>query len=314
MGPGGRAVSERFDFHAHTTVSDGSLSPIELVRRAQENRVTGFALTDHDAVDGVAEARAEGEKLGIEVLGGIELSVNEAEGTRAMHILGLGIDDMHAGLRARLVELRAARAGRAARIVSHLQAAGVSITLAAVEAQAAGGTLGRPHVARALVAAGAARDTEEAFARWLRRGRPAYEPNTELSARAAIELVHAAGGVAVLAHPPLSSGVDAPGGVAAFIERLVPLGLDGIEVWHPSHKSTVTRRLRRIAAAHGLLETGGSDFHGEDRPDVELGRGRGGKLRIGRDVRDALEARWRVRRAEAGLTTSPTGSNLGRPV
>ena len=307
-------MSERFDFHAHTTVSDGSLSPVELVRRAQANRVTGFALTDHDAVDGVAEARAEGERLGVEVLAGIELSVNEAGGSRAMHILGLGLDETHAGLRAQLTELRAGRIGRAARIVSHLQAAGVSITLAEVEAQAAGGALGRPHVARALVAAGAARDPEDAFARWLRRGRPAYEPNTELSARAAIELVHAAGGVAVLAHPPLSAGIDAPGGVAAFIERLLPFGLDGIEVWHPSHKSTVTRRLRRIAAAHGLLETGGSDFHGEDRPDVELGRGRGGKLRIGREVRDAFEARWRARRDAAGLTHSPTGSNLRGPV
>ncbi|HTO09209.1 MAG TPA: PHP domain-containing protein [Myxococcota bacterium] len=308
-------MSERFDFHSHTTVSDGSLSPTELVRRAEKNGVSGFALTDHDAVDGIAEARAEGERLGIEVLGGIELSVNEAEGTRAMHILGLGIDDAHAELRARLVELRHGRIGRAARIVSHLQAAGVAITLAAVEAQAAAGaSLGRPHVARALVAAGAVRDSDEAFARWLRRGRPAYEPNPELSAQAAIALVHAAGGVAVLAHPPLSAGIDAPGGVAAFIERLVPFGLDGIEVWHPSHKSTVTRRLRRIAAAHGLLETGGSDFHGDDRPDVELGRGRGGKLRIGRDVRDAFEARWRARREALGLTHSPTGSNLGRPV
>jgi predicted metal-dependent phosphoesterase TrpH len=106
--------------------------------------------------------------------------------------------------------------------------------------------------------------------------------------------------VAVLAHPPLSGGVDSPGGVAAYVERLVPLGLDGVEVWHPSHKATVCRRLRRIAATHGLLETGGSDFHGEDRPDVELGRGRGGKLHIGRDVRDAFQERWLARRAEHG--------------
>ncbi|HTO54874.1 MAG TPA: PHP domain-containing protein [Myxococcota bacterium] len=304
-------MSERFDFHAHSTVSDGSLSPTELVGRAHANGVTGFALTDHDTVDGVAEARAEGARLGVEVLAGIELSVSEDDGARSMHILGLGLDDGHSELRARLVELRAFRLGRAQRIVSHLQRSGVAISVAAVEAQSDGGALGRPHVARALVASGAVRDLDEAFARWLRRGRPAYEPNAALSARAAIALVHAAGGVAVLAHPPLSAGVDRPGGVVAFIERLVPLGLDGIEVWHPSHKSTATRRLRRVAAAHQLLETGGSDFHGADRPDVELGRGRGGKLRIGREVRDALEARWRARR---GLTTSGTESNLARPV
>jgi len=103
--------------------------------------------------------------------------------------------------------------------------------------------------------------------------------------------------VAVLAHPPLSSGVDAPGGLLAFVEGLVPLGLDGLEVWHPSHKPNSARRLRRIARDHDLLETGGSDFHGADRPEVEVGRGRGGKLRIGRDVRDALQARWLARRA-----------------
>ena len=306
-------MSERFDFHTHTCVSDGSLTPTELVRRAAANGVTGIALTDHDTVDGIAEARAEGERCGIEVLGGIELSVNEADGSRAMHILGLGLEDP-APLRARLEALRRSREERAARIVGHLRRNGVALELAAVEAQAAGGAVGRPHVARALVELGAVRDVDEAFTRWLRRGRPAFEPNAELSAREAIEMVHAAGGVAVLAHPPLSGGVDSPGGLAAFVERLVPLGLDGLEIWHPSHKPTVARRLRRIAAAHGLLETGGSDFHGADRPDVEVGRGRGGKLRIGRDVRDALERRLSERRARAGLTPSGCRSNLGRPV
>ena len=306
-------MSERFDFHTHTCVSDGSLTPTELVRRAAANGVTGIALTDHDTVDGIAEARAEGERCGIEVLGGIELSVNEADGSRAMHILGLGLEDP-APLRARLEALRRSREERAARIVGHLRRNGVALELAAVEAQAAGGAVGRPHVARALVELGAVRDVDEAFTRWLRRGRPAFEPNAELSAREAIEMVHAAGGVAVLAHPPLSGGVDSPGGLAAFVERLVPLGLDGLEIWHPSHKPTVARRLRRIAAAHGLLETGGSDFHGADRPDVEVGRGRGGKLRIGRDVRDALERRLVERRARAGLTPSGCRSNLGRPV
>lgn len=306
-------MSERFDFHTHTRVSDGSLSPTELLRRAQENRVTGLAITDHDTVDGIAEARAEGERLGIEVIAGIEISVNEADGSRAMHVLGLGLDSDHAPLLARLVELRASRVGRGARIVAHLQANGIAISVDAVARHAAGGAVGRPHVARALVELGVVRDVDEAFTHWLRRGRPAYEPNAELSARDAIELVHAAGGVAVLAHPPLSGGIDAPGGLVAFIERLVPLGLDGLEVWHPSHKPTVMRRLRRIAAAHGLLETGGSDFHGADRPEVEVGRGRGGKLHIGRDVRDALERKWLARRAERGLTLSGTGSNLGRP-
>ncbi len=307
-------MSERFDFHTHTTVSDGSLTPTELARRAHEQRVTGFALTDHDTVDGIAEARAEGERLGVEVIAGIELSVNESQGARAMHVLGLGIDPEHGPLRARLVELRESRVNRGARIVSHLQKAGIAISLDDVARHSAGGALGRPHVARALVELGVVPDVDLAFVRWLRRGRPAYEPNAELSARDAIELVHDAGGAAVLAHPPLSAGVDSPGGLVAFVDGLVSLGLDGLEIWHPSHKPNSMRRLRRIAAAHGLVETGGSDFHGADRPDVEVGRGRGGKLHVKRDVRDALELRWLARRAERGLTHSGAGSNLGRPV
>ncbi|HXZ85305.1 MAG TPA: PHP domain-containing protein [Myxococcota bacterium] len=309
-------MSERFDFHTHTRVSDGSLSPAELVQRAAHNRLCGLALTDHDTVDGVAEARAEGERAGVEVLAGIELSVNEANGARAMHVLGLGLDHGDPALRARLAQLRASRETRAARIVAHLRAAGIELELSAVEAQAGGGSIGRPHVARALVELGAARDVEDAFARYLRRGRPAYEPNAPLSAREAIELVHAAGGVAVLAHPPLSAGIDAPGGLEAFVERLLPLGLDGLEVWHPNHKPTQVRRLRRLAQAHGLLETGGSDFHGADRPEIDVGRGRAGKLRIGREVRAALEARLAARRAQRAreLTLPGGGSNLARPV
>jgi len=305
-------VSERFDFHTHTRVSDGSLSPAELVRRAAANRVSGLALTDHDTVDGVAEAQAEGERAGVEVLGGIELSVSEEDGARALHLLGLGIDDGDPALRARLAQLRSGRETRAARMVERLRAAGIALELAAVEAQSGGGSLGRPHVARALVALGAATDVEDAFARFLRRGRPAYEPNPALSARDAIALVHGAGGVAVLAHPPLSAGIDAPGGLDAFVERLVPLGLDGLEVWHPNHKPTQLRRLHRLATAHGLLETGGSDFHGADRPEIDVGRGRGGKLRVGREVREALEARLAARRRE--LTHSGGGGTLARPV
>ena len=307
-------MSERWDFHTHTRVSDGSLSPAELVERAAANRVTGFALTDHDTVEGVAEARAAGAARGIEVWAGIELSVSEDDGKRGLHVLGLGIDETCLELRARLDELQRGREGRAARIVAHLQRAGIAITLAQVEAESGGGAIGRPHVARALVAVGACTDVEDAFTRFLRRGKPAFEPNTAFSAREAIALVHAAGGAAVLAHPPLSAGVDGPGGLAAFVERLVPFGLDGVELWHPSHKATTVRRLARIAHAHGLLTTGGSDFHGDDRPDVEIGRGRGNKLRVGRDVRDALELRVARRRAERGLTGSGAESNLGRPV
>lgn len=151
-------MSERFDFHTHSTVSDGSLSPVELVQRAAHNGVRGLALTDHDTVLGVAEARVEGERAGVEVLGGIELSVSEDGGTRALHLLGLGVDEREPRLCARLAELHGARETRAARMVDRLRAAGIEIELSLVEAQAGSGTVGRPHVARALVARGTERD------------------------------------------------------------------------------------------------------------------------------------------------------------
>jgi predicted metal-dependent phosphoesterase TrpH len=228
-------------------------------------------------------------------------------------VLGLYISPDDRVLRARLEIARHARRTRAARMVARLQELGVAIELERVEAIAAGGSVGRPHVARALVELGVCRDADEAFVRFLRRGRPAFEPYAALSAREAIDLVHGAGGVAVLAHPPLSSGVDAPGGIEAFVERLLPCGLDGLEIWHPGHKPGQIRRLRRLALEHGLLEIGGSDFHGEDRPGIEIGRGRAGGLRIGRPIYDALRARLTARHSALELTASGAESNLGRP-
>jgi len=306
-------MSERFDFHTHTLASDGTLSPTELVRAAAANRVTAFALTDHDTIAGVAEARAEGRALGIEVIAGIELSVSEQDGARSLHVLGLGISPEEPALCARLEIAHHARRTRAARMVSRLQELGIPLELARVEAIAAGGSVGRPHLARALVELGVCRDADDAFVQYLRRGRPAYEPYAALSAREAIELVHAAGGVAVLAHPPLSGGVDAPGGIEAFVERLLPFGLDGLEIWHPGHKPGQIRRLRRLAREHDLLETGGSDFHGEDRPGIEIGRGRAGGLHIGRPIYDALNARLAARRSALELTLRRAESNLGCP-
>jgi predicted metal-dependent phosphoesterase TrpH len=306
-------MSERFDFHTHTVASDGSLSPTELVRAAAENRVTAFALTDHDTVDGIAEAAAEANRLGVELIAGIEISVNEQDGARSLHVLGLGISPDDPVLRARLEIARHARRTRAARMVERLQEVGIAIELASVEAIAGGGSVGRPHLARALVDLGVCSDADDAFVKYLRRGRPGYEPYAAFSAREAIEMVHGAGGVAVLAHPPLSGGVDAPGGIEAFVERLLPDGLDGLEIWHPGHKPGQIRRLRRLAREHDLLETGGSDFHGADRPGIEIGRGRAGGLRIGRPVYDAFRARLTARRAALELTPSGAEGNLGRP-
>lgn len=306
-------MSERFDFHTHTVASDGALTPSELVRSAAANRVTAFALTDHDTIDGIAEAQQEGLRLGVEVIAGIELSVNDRDGTRSLHVLGLGISPGDERLRARLDLVRHGRQSRAARMVARLRELGIGIEYARVDEIATGGSVGRPHVARALVELGVCADADEAFVKYLRRGRPGYEPNDTLSASEAIALVHDAGGVAVLAHPPLSDGVDRPGGIEAFVERLLPDGLDGLEIWHPGHRPGQIKRLRRLAREHHLLETGGSDFHGDERPAIEIGRGRAGGLHIGRPVYDALMARLEARRGARELNFPGAESNLGRP-
>ena len=297
-------MSFRCDFHVHSTVSDGTLTPAEVVTRAHQKRVDAFALTDHDAVSGVAPARERGRELGVEVIGGIEISVSEDGGRRQMHVLGLGVDPESAPLVERMRAFRRDRRTRSERMVALLGAAGAEISNERVRELAGSGSVGRPHVARALVEAGVCATQDEAFHRFLRRGGPAFVPHSELGAGEAIGLIHAAGGIASLAHPRLSVGADAPGGLESFLERLVGLGLDGLEVAHPSHRQGQARRLRQLARSFDLVETGGSDFHGADRPDVEIGRGRG-RMHLGRPVYERIVERIaQQRRNPASLTPS----------
>jgi predicted metal-dependent phosphoesterase TrpH len=164
-----------------------------------------------------------------------------------------------------------------------------------VQAVAGRGSVGRPHVARALVAAGVCADEEEAFVRWLRRGKPAHVPSAGLTLAEAIEAIHGAGGIAVLAHPPRSRGVDAPGGLEAFVRDAARAGLDGLEVQHPAHTPAQMKRLRRLCRELGLVESGGSDFHGNESGGIRPGRGRG-NLRLDRALAEAVHARVAARR------------------
>jgi predicted metal-dependent phosphoesterase TrpH len=280
------------DFHAHSTFSDGTLTPTELIDEARRAGVGCLALTDHDDVAGIPEALEHGARLGVEVMPGVEISVSEGDGARQMHVLGLAIDAQAPELVSCLAEMQEARRARLGRILERLAAAGVELDRAVFDALPDGAAVGRPHVARALVAAGKCKDEDDAFARWLRRGRPAYVGSAGIGAPEAIRLIHAAGGMAALAHPPLSVGADAAGGLAAFVERLVRLGLDGLEVQHPGHQPKTRRRLRKLARQHDLVVTGGSDFHGAARPDVALGRGRG-TIEVDERTRDAILERAR---------------------
>jgi predicted metal-dependent phosphoesterase TrpH len=279
------------DFHVHSTASDGSLMPIEVAEEARRRNIDCLALTDHDSIGGIAAAAERGRQLGVEVMAGIEISVCEDEGRRQMHILGLGIDPEHPGLRDALLGVRENRLARAERIIDLLRRSGVALELSRVHTVAGDAPLSRPHIASALVENGACRDPDDAFSRYLRRGRPAFVPADGLTSRRAIELIHSAGGMASLAHPPLSIGVDQPGGMDAFVGRLVRLGLDGIEIQHPSHTSGQRRKLRRLARSCHLVPTGGSDFHGSTSPGIVLGTGRAGNVSVGAEAYRAIRAR-----------------------
>jgi predicted metal-dependent phosphoesterase TrpH len=254
-GPGGPFV----DLHSHSTASDGSKSPSAVVAAAKNAGLTAIALTDHDTMAGVAEATAAGERVGIRIVPGVELSAVDDD--REVHLLGLHIHRPHV-LDDALRTFREARETRARRIVEKLNAIGVAISFDDVLARAGDAAIGRPHVARALIDGAWARDSRDAFDRYLGAGRPAYVPKHKLSVSDAIALIHAGGGIAILAHPGAEGRRDA-------LERYAALGLDGVEVRHPGHTAEDMNRLGALAGFLGLVPSGGSDWHGAaDGPRV----------------------------------------------
>jgi len=240
------------DLHVHSTASDGTRAPADVAREARRVGLAAFALTDHDTVAGVSEARETAETLGIRLVPGIELSAVEDD--QETHMLGLHLNDLGA-VEGSLDGLRQMRHARGEAIVARLNELGVRITFAAVLEQAGGAALGRPHVARALVAEGWATDLRDAFDRYLGAGRPAYVVKEKLSATEAIAVIHRAGGIAVMAHPAQS-------GTRERVEALVAAGLDGIEVRHPSHSAEDVARLGALVEFFHLVPSGGSDWHG----------------------------------------------------
>ncbi|TDC46508.1 PHP domain-containing protein [Actinomadura sp. KC345] len=248
----------RIDLHSHSDRSDGTRPPAEVVRRARERGLDVLALTDHDTVAGWDEA-AESLPAGLTLVPGIELSCKE-DG-RSLHLLGYLFDPDEPDLAAELARVRDDRVIRARGMVDRLRDLGVDVTWAMVRALAEGEAVGRPHIARAMVDAGAIRTTEEAFsARWIAQDGRAYVERYALDPERAIGLVRAAGGVCVLAHPRARRRgyVFAD----ATIERLAAAGLAGIEVDHPDHVPEDRARLRDLAASLGLAVTGSSDDHG----------------------------------------------------
>lgn len=249
------------DLHTHSTASDGSRSPAAVVRAAREIGLAAIALTDHDTVAGLAEAAETGRVEGVRIVPGVELSA--VEGNDETHLLGLHLRDTRP-IERRLDELRVMRHSRGEAIVRRLNELGVRISFEDVLAEAAGGALGRPHIARALVNQGWATDLRDAFDRYLGNGRPAYVPKDRLLITQAIEMIHDAGGLAVLAHPGQS-------GTRKRIEALVAAGLDGVEVRHPSHSAEDAARLGALVDFFRLVPSGGSDWHGLSEGNRVLG-------------------------------------------
>ena len=241
------------DLHSHSTFSDGALEPTALVALAAKRGVTHLALTDHDTTAGLEEAHAAGARYGVEIIDGVEIS---AWSTRELHVLGYFVDRHEPVLKARLEAQTTARVERVHTIGARLAALGKPIDVDAVLASA-DGNVGRPHIARALLSAGWVKTMNEAFQRFLGDGQAAYVPAGRLPVTEAIELIHGAGGLAVLAHP----GV---GGVDAQIEGFAAAGLDGIECHHPAHDAAKAHHYCVMARLFGLIETGGSDFHASD--------------------------------------------------
>ncbi len=249
------------DLHVHSTASDGSRAPADVVQEAKRVGLAAIALTDHDTVEGVSEATNAGAAIGVRVVAGVELSA--VEGDVETHILGLHLSDTRE-LEARLVALRDMRRTRAERIVQRLNELGVRIAIADVLEQAAGGAIGRPHVARAMIADGWAVDFRDAFDRYLGNGKPAFVAKDRLAISDAIELIHRAGGLAILAHP-------AQAGTRERVQALVALGMDGVEVRHPSHSAEDAARLAALVEHFGLVPSGGSDWHGSGDGPRTLG-------------------------------------------
>jgi 3',5'-nucleoside bisphosphate phosphatase len=227
------------------------LPPSAVVAAAEAVGLHAIALTDHDTVDGTAEARGAAERAGIRFITGIELSA-EHEGIE-VHILGLHLADT-AGLAGRLAELRVERLQRARAIVERLGELGVGISYDSVLAHADGGAVGRPHVARAMIDGGFVQDFREAFDRYLGAARPAFVPKKKLSPADAIALIHNAGGLAVWAHPGTHASDQ-------MVSALAAAGLDGLEVLHPSHGPEMVRRLMALCDSRTLVPSGGSDWH-----------------------------------------------------
>lgn len=274
---------KRIDLHTHSTASDGSCTPTEVMEAAVNAGLVAVALTDHDTMQGVPEAMEAAEKLDIECIPGIELSA--VYGDREVHIVGLFLDPRDSVLAKRLDSFRQIRKQRNLRMIEKMQAAGVDITMEKVRDLEGDAVITRANLARYLVHVGYAVSIKEVFDKYLSPGLPFYVPKTGVTPEDAVRAIRDGGGTAILAHPLLYDFT--PAQLDTCIELLKNYGLQGIETYYSTYSPADERNMKRLADRHGLLWSGGSDFHGSVKPHIQIGKGMG-HLVIPYDILDKL--------------------------
>ena len=265
------------DLHIHSTASDGTLSPREILNMAQRLNLGAISITDHDTIDGTKQALAIGIPPSLKFLTGVEISANPPGSFScpgSFHILGYGINIDDTQLNHTLVRLQEARKSRNPRIIELLNHMGFELTLNEILKDSGKCQLGRPHIAKQMVKKGFVQSVGEAFDRYLATGQPAYVDKYRVDCKRAIDVILNAGGLPVLAHPVLLKLKD-DDVHEKLIVCLKEMGLKGIEAYYPEQPSDLTARYIRIADRHGLLITGGTDFHGSIKPEIKMGSGYG---------------------------------------
>ncbi len=278
---------ELIDLHTHSTASDGSFNPEELVLLAKKTGLKAIALTDHDTVEGLDKFLETGKKINLETIPGVELSAYFEKGT--LHILGYFLDYHNKTFLSRLKSFQEARAERNPKIIKKLQDLGIAITYEEVKLVSGSGQIGRPHIARVLVEKGIVKDFDTAFEQFLKKGAPAYVEKERIEPKECIEMIIAANGIPVLAHP-FTLHLDNEA-LEAFIKKLKNWGLGGIEVYYTEHTPEQTAYYIQLAQKFELCITGGSDFHGKNKEGIILGKGYG-NLEVPYYLLERLKEKW----------------------
>jgi len=267
----------RIDLQIHTTASDGTSTPAQILTLARELELGAIAITDHDTLDGVRESLRLGIPPSVQFLTGVEISATPPPPFRcpgSFHILGYGIRPEDPVLNQILFQLQDARNNRNPRIIERLNQLGLELTLDEVNQIAGDGLLGRPHIARLMVKKGYARSINDAFDNYLGKGKPAYVDKFRVDTPQAIMLINAAGGLPILAHPYLLE-TESEKELEDLVIMMKAMGLKGMEVYYPDHPPECTALYMDLAQKHGLLMTGGTDFHGSLKPGIQMGTGKG---------------------------------------